>query len=52
MNDKEQFDKDNVAGQMNFDGRYEKDSGKRYEGGWDKPMRKSKSDYDKYVKKQ
>ena len=52
MNDKEQFDKDNVAGQMNFDGRYEKDSGKMYEGGWDKPMRKSKSDYDKYVKKQ
>ena len=41
MNDKEQFDKDNVAGQMNFDGRYEKDSGKMYEGGWDKPMRKT-----------
>ena len=52
MSDEEQFDKDNVAGQMNFDGRYEKDSGKMYEGGWDKPMRKSKSDYDKYVKKQ
>jgi len=41
MNDQEQFDKDNVAGQMNFDGRYEKDSGKMYEGGWDKPMRKT-----------
>ena len=41
MNDKEQFDKDNVAGQVNFDGRYEKDSGKMYEGGWDKPMRKT-----------
>ena len=41
MNDKEQFDKDNVAGQMNYDGRYEKDSGKMYEGGWDKPMRKT-----------
>ena len=41
MNDKEQFDKDNVAGQMNFDGRYEKDSGKMYEGGWDKPTRKT-----------
>ena len=41
MNDKEQFDKDNVAGQMNFDGRYEKDSGKMYEGGWDKPKRKT-----------
>ena len=39
MSDKEKFDKDNVAGQMNFDGRYEKDSGKMYEGGWDKPMR-------------
>ena len=39
MSDEEQFDKDNVAGQMNFDGRYEKDSGKMYEGGWDKPMR-------------
>ena len=41
MGDQEQFDKDNVAGQMNFDGRYEKDSGKMYEGGWDKPMRKT-----------
>ena len=41
MDDQEQFDKDNVAGQMNFDGRYEKDSGKMYEGGWDKPMRKT-----------
>jgi len=41
MDDKKQFDKDNVAGQMNFDGRYEKDSGKMYEGGWDKPMRKT-----------
>ena len=39
MSDEEQFDKDNVAGMMNFDGRYEKDSGKMYEGGWDKPMR-------------
>jgi len=52
MSDEEQFDKDNVAGQMNFDGRYEKDSGKMYEGGWDKPARKPKTDYDKYVKKQ
>ena len=41
MDDQEQFDKDNVAGMMNFDGRYEKDSGKMYEGGWDKPMRKT-----------
>ena len=41
MNDQEQFDKDNVAGMMNFDGRYEKGSGKMYEGGWDKPMRKT-----------
>ncbi len=49
MNDEEQFDKDNVAGMVNFDGRYEKDSGKMYEGGWDKPARKSKSDYEKYV---
>ena len=49
MSDEDQFDKDNVAGMMNFDGRYEKDSGKMYEGGWDKPARKSKSDYEKYV---
>ena len=49
QNDTEQFEKDNVAGMMNFDGRYEKDSGKMYEGGWDKPARKSKSDYEKYV---
>ena len=49
MSDEDQFDKDNVAGMMNFDGRYEKDSGKMYEGGWDKPSRKSKSDYEKYV---
>ena len=41
MDDQEQFDRDKVAGQMNFDGRYEKDSGKMYEGGWDKPMRKT-----------
>jgi len=41
MNDSEQFEKDNVAGMMNFDGRYEKDSGKMYEGGWDKPTRTS-----------
>ena len=41
MNDKEQFDKDNVAGQMNFDEKYEKGEGKMYEGGWEKPMRTS-----------
>jgi len=41
MNDSEQFEKDNVAGMMNFDGRYEKDSGKMYEGGWEKPTRTS-----------
>ena len=41
MNDKEQFDKDNVAGQMNFDEKYEKGEGKMYEGGWEKPKRKT-----------
>ena len=41
MNDKEQFDKDNVAGMMNFDEKYEKGEGKMYEGGWEKPMRTS-----------
>jgi 16S rRNA G966 N2-methylase RsmD len=39
MNDEEQFDKDNVAGMMNFDGKYEKGEGKMYEGGWKKPNR-------------
>ena len=34
--------KDNVAGQMNFDEKYEKNSGKMYEGGWEKPKRKKK----------
>lgn len=63
MNDKEQFDKDNVAAMMNFDGEYEKGEGKMHEGGWKKPnreglsrgnqpSRKPKSDYDKYVEKQ
>ena len=42
MNDQEQFDKDNVAGQMNFDEKYEKGEGKMYEGGWEKPKRKTK----------
>ncbi len=41
MNDKEQFDKDNVAGMMNFDEKYKKGEGKMYEGGWEKPMRTS-----------
>ena len=41
MNDKEQFDKDNVAGMMNFDEKYERGEGKMYEGGWEKPMRTS-----------
>ena len=39
--DEEQFDKDNVAGQMNFDEKYEKGEGKMYEGGWEKPKRKT-----------
>jgi len=39
MNDKEQFDKDNVAAMKNFDGKYEKGEGKMYEGGWEKPNR-------------
>ena len=39
MSDEEQFEKDNVAGMMNFDGEYEKGSGKNYEGGWKKPKR-------------
>ena len=43
MNDKEQFDKDNVAGMMNFDGKYEKGEGKMYEGGWEKPNREGLS---------
>ena len=50
--DAEQYDYNNVAGQMNFDEKYEKDSGKMYEGGWEKPKRKKKSDYEKYVEKQ
>ena len=50
--DAEQYDDDNVAGQMNFDEKYEKNSGKMYEGGWEKPKRKKKSDYENYVKKQ
>jgi site-specific DNA-methyltransferase (adenine-specific) len=41
MNDQEQFDKDNVAGMMNFDEKYEKGEGKMYEGGWEKPTRTS-----------
>ena len=40
--DAEQYDNDNVAGQMNFDEKYEKNSGKMYEGGWEKPKRKKK----------
>ena len=43
MSDKEQFDKDNVAGMMNFDGKYEKGEGKMYEGGWEKPNREGLS---------
>jgi DNA modification methylase len=43
MNDKEQFDKDNVAAMMNFDGKYEKGEGKMYEGGWEKPNREGLS---------
>ena len=56
QNDAVQYEKDNVAGMMNFDGKYEKGSGKNYEGGWEKPNRvkrfKKKSDYEKYVEKQ
>ena len=43
MNDKEQFDKDNVAAMKNFDGKYEKGEGKMYEGGWEKPNREGLS---------
>ena len=43
MSDEEQFDKDNVAGMMNFDGKYEKGEGKMYEGGWEKPNREGLS---------
>jgi len=43
MRDKEQFDKDNVAAMMNFDGKYEKGEGKMYEGGWEKPNREGLS---------
>ena len=39
MSDEEQFEKDNVAGMMNFEGKYEKGEGKMYEGGWEKPNR-------------
>jgi len=39
MSDEEQFEKDNVAGMMNFDGKYEKGEGKMYDGGWEKPKR-------------
>ena len=39
QNDAVQYEKDNVAGMMNFDGKYEKGSGKNYEGGWEKPNR-------------
>jgi hypothetical protein len=39
--DYEQYLKNNVAGHMNFDGEYDKDSGKMYEGGWKKPARKT-----------
>ena len=46
MNDEEQFDKDNVAGHQKF---IEKRKEEMYGGGWDKPARKSKSDYEKYV---
>ena len=46
MNDEEQFDKDNVAGHQKF---IEKRKDEMYGGGWDKPARKSKSDYEKYV---
>jgi len=49
MNDEEQFDKDNVAGHQKF---IEKRKDEMYGGGWDKPARKSKSDYEKYVEKQ
>ena len=41
--DYEQFLKDNVAGMMNFDGKYEKGEGKMYEGGWEKPSREGLS---------
>ena len=46
MNDEEQFDKDNVAGHQKF---IEKRKDEMYGGGWEKPARKSKSDYEKYV---
>jgi len=46
MSDEEQFDKDNVAGHQKF---IEKRKEEMYGGGWDKPARKSKSDYEKYV---
>ncbi len=46
MNDEEQFDKDNVAGHQKF---IEKRKEEMYGGGWEKPARKSKSDYEKYV---
>ena len=42
VSDYEKYMKDNVAGQMNFDEKYEKNSGKMYEGGWEKPKRKKK----------
>jgi hypothetical protein len=44
--DYEQFLKDNVAGHQKF---IEKRKDEMYGGGWDKPARKSKSDYEKYV---
>ena len=31
-----------MLGQMNFDEKYEKNSGKMYEGGWEKPKEKEK----------
>jgi DNA modification methylase len=46
MSDEEQFDKDNVAGHQKF---IEKRKEEMYGGGWEKPARKSKSDYEKYV---
>ena len=46
LSDKEQYDKDNVAGHQKF---IEKEKDEMYGGGWDKPSRKSKSDYEKYV---
>jgi hypothetical protein len=46
MSDEEQFDKDNVAGHQKF---IEKRKDEMYGGGWEKPARKSKSDYEKYV---